>query len=289
MAKDYYQALGLSKGASAQEIKRAYRKLAKQYHPDVNKDKGADARFKEIQHAFDVLSDEEKRAQYDRYGADFERMGADGGYEQQTDYEDLFRQFGGGRSRTQSQSFGFEDMFGSFFNQAPFEEEIDESLDVTVTLGRVSSGEKIAIRLPTGTVHMNLPKDLYDGKKMRLRGKSSQRNRQGVHGDVYVTIHLKDDEQFRRDGDDVISTVRVYPTTLVLGGDVLASTLDGKKIKLKVKPGTRPGARLRVPHRGLSNKEGHKGALLVQLEVKLPEMERSFYEEWEQRLSVKER
>ena len=135
---------------------------------------------------------------------------------------------------------------------------------------------------------MSLPKDLYDGKKVRLRGKSSKRNRKGIAGDVYVTIHLKDDEHFRRQDTDVISTVRVYPTVFVLGGEVVADTLEGKRVKLKIKPGTKPGARLRIPNRGLSNREGHRGALLVQLEVKLPEMEPSFYEEWENRLSVKE-
>ncbi len=288
MAKDYYRTLGVEKTASNQEIKRAYRKLAKQYHPDVNQEASADQRFKDIQEAFDVLGDEEKRAQYDQYGSNYERM-AGAGYGQSADYDDLFRQFNGRQSRpsgSTGQSFGFEDMFGSFFSQEP--EETDEELELTVPLSHLSQNDKLTIRLATGAIQMSLPKDLYDGKKVRLRGKSSKRNRKGIAGDVYVTIHLKDDEHFRRQDTDVISTVRVYPTVFVLGGEVVADTLEGKRVKLKIKPGTKPGARLRIPNRGLSNREGHRGALLVQLEVKLPEMEPSFYEEWENRLSVKE-
>lgn len=284
VAKDYYKTLGIEKTASNQDIKRAYRKLAKQYHPDVNQEASADKRFKEIQEAFDILGDEEKRTQYDRYGSDFDRMSGAG---QTADYDNLFRQFNGRQTRTGSagQSFGFEDMFGSFFNQ---EEETDEELELTVPLSHLSTNEKVTIRLATGAIQMSLPTDVYDGKKVRLRGKSSLRNRQGVAGDVYVTIHLKDDDRFRRHETDVISTIRVYPTLLVLGGEVVADTLEGKRVKLKIKPGTKPGSRLRIPNRGLSNREGHRGALLVQLEVKLPEMDSAFYEEWENRLSVKE-
>ncbi|AFS69605.1 DnaJ C-terminal domain-containing protein [Exiguobacterium antarcticum] len=288
MAKDYYRTLGVEKSASNQEIKRAYRKLAKQFHPDVNQEASADQRFKDIQEAFDVLGDEEKRAQYDQYGSDFERV-AGAGYGQSADYDDLFRQFNGRQSRpsgSAGQSFGFEDMFGSFFSQE--EEATDEELELTVPLSHLSTNEKVTIRLATGAIQMSLPKDLYDGKKVRLRGKSSMRNRKGIAGDVYVTIHLKDDDRFRRHETDVISTVRVYPTTFVLGGEVVADTLEGKRVKLKIKPGTKPGSRLRIPNRGLSNREGHRGALLVQLEVKLPEMDAAFYEEWENRLSVKE-
>lgn len=288
MAKDYYRTLGVEKTASNQEIKRAYRKLAKQFHPDVNQEASADQRFKDIQEAFDVLGDEEKRAQYDRYGSNFERM-AGAGAGQSADYDDLFRQFNGRQSRptgSAGQSFGFEDMFGSFFSQE--EEATDEELELTVPLSHLSTNEKVTIRLASGAIQMSLPKDLYDGKKVRLRGKSSMRNRKGVAGDVYVTIHLKDDDRFRRQETDVISTVRVYPTVFVLGGEVVADTLEGKRVKLKIKPGTKPGARLRIPNRGLSNREGHRGALLVQLEVKLPEMDPAFYEEWENCLSVKE-
>ncbi|WP_214808634.1 DnaJ C-terminal domain-containing protein [Exiguobacterium sp. s102] len=287
MAKDYYRTLGVEKSATNQDIKRAYRKLAKQFHPDVNKEASADRRFKDIQEAFDVLGDEEKRTQYDRYGSDFERM-ASAGPGQSADYEDIFRQYNGRQSRPTGggQSFGFEDMFGSFFNQE--EESTDEELELTVPLSHLSTNEKVTIRLASGTIQMSLPKDVYEGKKVRLRGKSSLRNRSGVAGDVYVTIHLKDDDRFRRHEHDVISTVRVYPTTFVLGGEVIADTLEGKRVKLKVKPGTKPGARLRIPNRGLSNQDGHRGALLVQLEVKLPEMDATFYEEWENQLSVKE-
>ncbi|MEI4463697.1 DnaJ C-terminal domain-containing protein [Exiguobacterium indicum] len=285
MAKDYYQTLGVAKDASNQDIKRAYRKLAKQYHPDVNKEASADQRFKDIQEAFDVLGDEEKRAKYDRYGSNFDQM-AGAGAGGAGDYEDLFRQFGGGGRTRPGQSFGFEDMFGSFFSQE--EVSTDEELELTVPLSHLSTNEKITVRLATGSIQLTLPKDVYDGKKVRLRGKSSMRNRQGVAGDVYVTIHLKDDDQFRRVDQDVISTARVHPTTLVLGGEVVVDTLEGKRIKLKVKPGTKPGARLRIPNRGLSQANGHRGALLVQLEVKLPEMDRAFYEEWERQLAVKE-
>lgn len=285
MAKNYYDELGVSKQATEQEIKRAYRKLAKQYHPDVNKDPGAQERFKAVQEAFDVLSDPDKKANYDRYGsADGPSFGG-AGYggasgDGSAQFEDLFRQFGGG-SRTTSRTFGFEDMFGSFFNQTA--EDLDETVRVSVPIRQLTSESKVSIRLQSGTVNVKLPADAYDGQKLRLKGKSSKVGTSGERGDVYVEIHFTDDDTYRREGTNVITVRRLRPLELIDGTDIIISTLDGGRVKLKVKPNAKPGQRMRIPGRGIMTDSKVRADLFVQLEVDLPldPMYRSIYEQLE--------
>lgn len=288
MAKNYYDVLGVSKEASEQDIKRAYRKLAKQYHPDVNKDPSAQDRFKSIQEAFDVLSDPEKKENYDRYGSpDGPTFGQ--GYgggesygEGSAQFEDLFRQFGGG-SRTTSRTFGFEDMFGSFFNQA-VEEDLDETVRVNVPLSQLTRDSKVSLRLQTGTVNVKIPQGAYEGQKLRLKGKSSRVGQAGDRGDVYVELHFTDDDTYRREGSNVITVKRLRPLDFLDGTDVIVSTLDGGRVKLKVKPGSRPGQRMRIPGRGFMTTTKVRSDLFVQLEVELPldAKHRSVYEQLEQ-------
>lgn len=287
MTKNYYDVLGVSKQASDQDIKRAYRKLAKQYHPDVNKEPGAQDQFKAIQEAFDVLSDPDKKANYDRYGSPegptFGQGTYDGdGYgEGSAQFEDLFRQFGGG-SRTTSRTFGFDDMFGSFFNQA-VEEDLDETVRVNVPLSQLTSDSKVSLRLQTGTVNVKIPQGAHEGQKLRLKGKSSKVGQSGDRGDVYVELHFTDDETYRREGANVITVKRLRPLAFLDGTEVVVSTLDGGRVKLKVKPGSRPGQRMRIPGRGFMTASKVRSDLFVQLEVDLPldAAHRSVYEQLE--------
>lgn len=286
MAKNYYDVLGVPKQASDQDIKRAYRKLAKQYHPDVNKDPGAQDKFKAIQEAFDVLSDPDKKANYDRYGSP-EGPTFGGGYssdgygEGSAQFEDLFRQFGGG-SRTTSRTFGFEDMFGSFFDQA-VEEDLDETVPVNVPLGQLTSDAKVSLRLQTGTVNVKIPQGAHEGQKLRLKGKSSKVGQAGDRGDVYVELHFTDDDTYRREGANVITVKRLRPLAFLDGTEVVVATLDGGRVKLKVKPGSRPGQRMRIPGRGFMTASKVRSDLFVQLEVDLPldAAHRSVYEQLE--------
>ncbi|MCT4777634.1 MULTISPECIES: DnaJ C-terminal domain-containing protein [Exiguobacterium] len=287
MAKNYYDVLGVPKQASDQDIKRAYRKLAKQYHPDVNKDPGAQDKFKAIQEAFDVLSDPDKKANYDRYGSPEGptfgggSYGGDGYGEGSAQFEDLFRQFGGG-SRTTSRTFGFEDMFGSFFNQA-VEEDLDETVRVNVPLSQLTSDSKVSLRLQTGTVNVKIPQGAHEGQKLRLKGKSSKVGQAGDRGDVYVELHFTDDETYRREGTNVITVKRLRPLAFLDGTEVVVATLDGGRVKLKVKPGSRPGQRMRIPGRGFMTASKVRSDLFVQLEVDLPldAAHRSVYEQLE--------
>ncbi|TCI53387.1 J domain-containing protein [Exiguobacterium sp. SH1S21] len=287
MTKNYYDVLGVSKQASDQDIKKAYRKLAKQYHPDVNKEPGAQDQFKAIQEAFDVLSDPDKKANYDRYGSPegptFGQGTYDGdGYgEGSAQFEDLFRQFGGG-SRTTSRTFGFDDMFGSFFNQA-VEEDLDETVRVNVPLSQLTSDSKVSLRLQTGTVNVKIPQGAHEGQKLRLKGKSSKVGQSGDRGDVYVELHFTDDETYRREGANVITVKRLRPLAFLDGTEVVVSTLDGGRVKLKVKPGSRPGQRMRIPGRGFMTASKVRSDLFIQLEVDLPleAAHRSVYEQLE--------
>jgi curved DNA-binding protein len=286
MAKNYYDVLGVSKEASDQDIKRAYRKLAKQYHPDVNKDPGAQDKFKAIQEAFDVLSDSDKKANYDRYGNSEgptfgQGYGGEAYGEGSAQFEDLFRQFGGG-SRTTSRTFGFEDMFGSFFNQA-VEEDLDETVRVNVPLSQLTSDSKVSLRLQSGTVNVKIPQGAHEGQKLRLKGKSSKVGQTGDRGDVYVELHFTDDDTYRREGANVITVKRVRPLAFLDGTEVVVATLDGGRVKLKVKPGSRPGQRMRIPGRGFMTASKVRSDLFVQLEVDLPldAAHRSVYEQLE--------
>ncbi|OGX78651.1 MULTISPECIES: DnaJ C-terminal domain-containing protein [unclassified Exiguobacterium] len=287
MTKNYYDVLGVSKQASDQDIKKAYRKLAKQYHPDVNKEPGAQDQFKAIQEAFDVLSDPDKKANYDRYGSPegptFGQGTYDGdGYgEGSAQFEDLFRQFGGG-SRTTSRTFGFDDMFGSFFNQA-VEEDLDETVRVNVPLSQLTSDSKVSLRLQTGTVNVKIPQGAHEGQKLRLKGKSSKVGQSGDRGDVYVELHFTDDETYRREGANVITVKRLRPLAFLDGTEVVVATLDGGRVKLKVKPGSRPGQRMRIPGRGFMTASKVRSDLFIQLEVDLPldAAHRSVYEQLE--------
>lgn len=293
--KDYYDILGVEEDASQSEIKKAYRNLARKHHPDRNPDdEGAEERFKEIQEAYSVLSDKEKRQQYDqrrKFGGGFGGNGfgqGRGGPEvrfEQGNFEDMFGGGGGGRGG------GFGDIFESFFGggggrrggqqqartRDPFQQQRRRQAatgrDVETTL-RISfrealEGGKRQVKLPTGeTIRLKVPQGVKDGYKVRLRGRGQQGP--GGQGDLYVTFRVGDHPRFRRSGDDIYLTESVPAFDAMLGTTRQIPTPYGQKIKVTVPAGSQPGEKLRLKGQGVKTDNG-QGDLYVEIDVQIPE------------------
>jgi curved DNA-binding protein len=265
MPRDYYEVLGLSKNATAEEISKAYRKLARQHHPDRNPgDKQAETRFKEIQNAYDTLSDPKKKAVYDQFGTDIPPGaagagfpgGAPGGFQfggggtQQMDPEmaqEIFRRmFGGGGG-------GFEDLFGSFSGGSrgrgrgrsrpqPPAEAID--VEAHVPFLTAALGGTIGLRVGDRDIDVKVPAGFEDGRKLRVAG-------QGEYGeDIVVKVRVDPHAYFRREGKDILLDVPISIPEAVLGGKVEVPTITGKRVTVKVPPGTSSGSRIRLPGMG---------------------------------------
>ena len=252
---EYYEKLGISKNASAAEIKKAYRKLALQYHPDKNNgDKEAEKKFKEISEAYAVLSDPEKKQQYDTYGS----TGFHQRYSQEDifsnfDINDILKQFGFGGVSGQSAGFrsgsmGGGSFFSSMFNQpnsgggcgsGPCRQPAkgpDMSYQLGVTLDEVMNGAKKTISLrkngATQNVTVKVPKGIEAGKRLRLKGKGGIAPNGGVPGDLYLKVDIEPHKYFTRDGDDLV-TERLIPfSDAILGTSVEIETLEGKKFSI---------------------------------------------------------
>ncbi len=305
--KDYYKILGVPKTATAKEIKAAYRKLARKHHPDVNKsDPKAEARFKEINEANEVLSDPEKRKRYDSLGSDWAnyrpppgagRRGASGPRVVDLDDEDLggfsefFRTiFGGGGGFGGARAGGsvpggggFEDIFGRV--RAPRGADIEGA--VGLALEEVLRGTTRTVNLdgeggePARKVEVKIPPGVTDGMRVRAAGEGA--GAAGARGDLYLRVRVLPHPQLERDGANLKTTVTVPLTTAVLGGETVVPTLEGP-IGIKIPPGSRPGRVFRLRGHGLPRLEGGgRGDLLATLGAALPEKlsprEREIFEE----------
>jgi curved DNA-binding protein len=281
---DYYKILGVDKTASQEEIKNAYRKLARKLHPDMNpNDKEAHSKFQQVNEANEVLSDPAKRKKYDQYGKDwqhaeqFEKAGARGarsGGFPQGDFGGA--EFGGGDFGGSDFSDFFESLFGgggssrgkrssTRFKGQDFNAELRLSLKDTYTTHKQTltvNGKNIRITIPAGIEH---------GQTIRLVGHGAPGINGGPHGDLYITFSIEEDEHFRRTGNDLETTVDIDLYTAILGGEVVLETFGGK-IKLKVTPETQNGTKIRLKGKGFPvyKKEGHFGDLYVTYNVKLP-------------------
>ncbi|MBM9536428.1 DnaJ C-terminal domain-containing protein [Desulfobulbus alkaliphilus] len=294
---EYYQILGVGKNASADEIKKAYRKLALKYHPDKNQgDKDAEEKFKEISEAYAVLSDPEKKRQYDRYGA--------AGFRQRFTQEDIFRNFdlndilrqfgfgGGFRSTGGFQQGGFRatgpSPFASFFSNAgarggcgsggcgpqPSKGK-DLTYEMTITLEEVLHGAEKTITLRQNgqneNVSVRIPKGIEDGKRLRLSGKGASSSSGGSPGDLYLKVHVAEHPLFQRVEDDLVLEHRIPFSEACLGVTIEVTTLDGKKFNVKVPPGVQQEAKLRIKGHGLpAGPMGQRGDLLVKIAVRIP-------------------
>lgn len=296
--KDYYKSLGLPRTATADDIKKSFRKLAREFHPDVAKDKKkAEEKFKEINEAYEVLSDTAKRKKYDELGASW-KSGADfrpppghggprgGGM----DAEDFETRFGGtGFSDFFEQLFGAQRRGGAgkFRQRNGFAERgQDVEGDILVTLQEAANGAIRAVTVQHGnrseTHQVRIPPGVTDGQKLRLPGRGADGSGGGEAGDLYLNVRLARHPDFELHGHDLIHELELAPWEAALGAEVSVPTLDGR-VKLKIAPGTQGGQKLRVRHRGLPQRDGTRGDLLVQVQIALPtklsEAERKLWEQ----------
>jgi curved DNA-binding protein len=285
--KDYYQTLGVAKTATQEEIRKAFRKLARQYHPDVAKDKkGAEAKFKDINEAYEVLGDADKRRQYDELGADWQSggmprrgragggggMGADpfaGGHFAGTGFSDFFEQFFGAAG--QRARGGRAGGFAGF--EAPVDEGVDIEADLLVTLEEALHGakKKVSFRREEGgkveTYEVGIPRGVRAGQKIRLAGQGS--GPRGRAGDLYLRVKFAQHPDYRVEGGDLIHELEVPVAKAVLGGEFEVPTPDGT-VRLKIPPGTQAGRKFRVKGRGLRTGADTRGDYFVEVQVELP-------------------
>jgi|SoiMethySBSTD1v2_1073268.scaffolds.fasta_scaffold543046_1 DnaJ-class molecular chaperone len=302
MATDHYATLGVSKSASAEEIQKAYRKLARKYHPDMNPDDAtAKKKFQEVQSAFEVLSDADKRKRYDQFGADFEHMGGGGpgggprGWRYQPggggpggqtytfNMDDLGDMFGGGAGvDTEGGGGGFADLFKQFSRgrgtrraapQATRGTDIKHELTVPFNTAILGGEAAISVQRQDGdieTIKVKIPAGIEDGKKIRLRGQGSPGLGDAPAGDILLTIHVSPHPYFRRVGNRLDVRVPVTLAEAALGGKVDVPTPQGT-ITLTIPPNTNSGARLRVKGHGVRAANGPAGDLFAEIQVVLPE------------------
>jgi curved DNA-binding protein len=278
--KDYYKILGVAKTASEKEIKAAYRKLARKHHPDVNAgNKEAEARFKEIGEAYEVLGDKEKRKQYDELGANWKSYGRTGAPGQawpgggaRIDFEDL-----GGAG-------GFSDFFRTFFGgggpgfggfgggEEAFAPASDAQGDVDLTLAEVFRGttREVSVGGVGRHVEVKIPPGVRDGSRVRVAGEGGK-GAGGRRGDLYLRVRIAPDPTFERKGDDLLTTLRAPLTAAVLGGEAQVPTLEGP-VGIKIPPGTPAGQAFRLRGQGLPKlgAPAERGDLLATLAVELP-------------------
>ncbi len=272
--KDYYGVLGVGRDASQDEIRQAYRKLAREYHPDLNADPDAEERFKELGEAYEVLSDSEKRSRYDRLGAQWRAQeDAPGG----GDFEDFFAEQG--FSRDMGTEFG-DGVFSDFFEQlfgdgaaarasGPLRGRDREAV-LELSLEDALSGARRRLSLGDGpSVTVNIPAGVRDGQRIRVAGHGAPGRDGGQAGDLYLLVRFKPHTRFRRQGDDLQVDLRVAPWEAALGATIPVSTLTGTA-QVRVPAGSSSGRRLRLRGRGLPRRDGERGDLYAAVQIAVP-------------------
>ncbi len=290
MSEDYYKLLGVPEKADAQTIKKAYRKLARELHPDKNPDDPtAEGRFKEVQNAYDILSDDAKRRQYDRmkrYGGQgdptrtrpggnyrrpdgtYVRMdpngGADGGFDPGDGFNDIFERFFGG-----AQGGPGGPRSGPTGSQAGHSEAYDRKRTVRISFERMLQGGQISFKLDDDHIKLPFPKGVKDGHKLRVRYKGRNLPN-GTRGDLYVTIRVDEDPTFWREELAIHTKINVSAFDAMLGTSINLKTPLQTVLKLNIPAGSQPESKLRVRGHGVETEAG-KGDLIVRLDVRIPD------------------
>ena len=311
--RDYYETLGVAKTATADEIKSAFRKLARKHHPDVAKDKkAAEEKFKQINEAYEVLSDADKRRKYDELGANWDRPGGfqpppnwggggqrrgpspfgggNGGVEFEfggTGFSDFFEAFfGGGRGRS---------AFGGMGPQAAGAERgNDVEADIMVPLEEALKGVTRQVSVRRGesskveTYQVKIPRGVREGQRIRLAGQGEAGERGGQSGDLFLRVRLARHPEFSVDGNDLVHEVKIAPAQAVLGAELRVPTLEGEA-KLKLPAGTQGGQKFRLRGCGLPGVSGTRGDLYVAVQIQLPkELTERERELWTELANIKE-
>jgi curved DNA-binding protein len=292
--RDYYETLGVSKTATENEIRSAFRKLARQYHPDVAKDKkAAEEKFKQINEAYEVLGDPEKRKKYDQLGENwnqpgggfqpppqwggqpgggFQRYsGGDGGVEFEfngTGFSDFFEAFfGGGRGQS---------AFGGFGQRASAQERgSDVEADIMVTLEEALNGSTRTVSLRRAgsnkleTYQVKIPRGVREGQRIRLAGQGEAGEGGGKSGDLFLRVRLARHPDFTVDGNDLVHEEKIAPWQAILGAELKVATIEGN-VRMKIPPGTQGGQRFRLRGRGLPGSTGTRGDLYVEVQIQIP-------------------
>lgn len=281
---DYYKVLGVDKNATQEEIKKAFRKLARQYHPDLNpNDESAKDKFQQINEANEVLSDPEKRKKYDAYGENWKhaeefeaqqrQYQAQQGNRSQYWYSGNGSDFtyGFGRNASGFSDF-FEELFGhgaAHFSTHPMQGE-DIHAHMPLSLREAAVTHKQTFSVNGQNIRITVPAGVKDGQTIRLKGYGEKGANNAPNGDLYITFQIADDPSFRREGDDLYTYVQIDLYTAVLGGEVLVHTLNGQ-VRLKVKPGTQNNTKVRLRQQGFPvYKENRCGDLIVNYQVTIP-------------------
>jgi molecular chaperone DnaJ len=287
--KDFYKVLGVDKSVSAADLKKAYRKLARQYHPDSNQgDARAEARFKEISEAYSVLSDEDQRREYDQVramgsGARF-TAGAPGGAQ---GFEDVFGNLFGGNGAPRRGAAGFDDLLGGLFGNTSSTGSFGQTtggyrgfggptpgrdINATTTIDFITATHGDTVRLQGADgrpITVRIPAGVSDGQRIKLRGRGEPSPDGGEAGDLVLTVKVEKHPIFERDGLNLKVNVPVTFAEAALGATIEVPTIDGEPVRLRVAPGTSSGRVLRVKGRGVETPKG-KGDLLARIEVAVP-------------------
>ncbi|MBA6154528.1 DnaJ C-terminal domain-containing protein [Gelidibacter maritimus] len=283
---DYYKVLGVSKSATAAEIKKAYRKLARKHHPDVNpNDKNAERKFKEINEANEVLGDPEKRKKYDKYGKDWQHGEA---YEQAQRQQQSQRQyqqqagggFGGGFGGGNFSEGDFSDFFESMFGggrasrghgrSAGFRGQ-DFNAELHLDLRDVYDTNKRVLTVNGKNIRLTIPAGVENGQVIKITGKGGPGANGGPNGDLLIQFNISNSTKFKRDGSNLYSNETIDLYTAILGGEITVDTFDGK-VKLKIKPETQNGTKVKLTGKGFPvyKKEGRFGDLYITYDIQMP-------------------
>jgi curved DNA-binding protein len=304
--KDYYQVLEVPRTASEDDVKQAYRRLARKYHPDVSKEKDAEQRFKDLNEAHDVLKDSKKRALYDQYGEawkavaeghpppgaerateDFRAQGFDFDPSQMGDLGSIFEQFFGGRVRGAGRTRGGVRSVDPRYDDAWPDVGSDREATIELSIEDAFKGGERSLSLvdpqsgEQRTYNVRIPPAVRPGQRIRLAGQGARGS--SSPGDLYLRIQLRPSERFRFEGEDVVTLLPVTPWEAALGAAVTLPTLDGR-VRIKVPAGTSSGRRIRLKNKGYPTADGERSDLYAEVRIEVPQtlgpQEKELLERW---------